>query len=163
MIVCAGLAGAFIVAVTFLVIDLASGRPALWTPAVLGSALFLGESAGQDSAVRPLQMLPVVFGYTLVHGFAFLAFASSASAGRLTRFDRTPMTPPVAIKTAVLMFVGLEVFFIGMGWLFGSGFDLVNRLGFSWVALANALAAIGMTETIRRMSRRLRSRIVGAE
>lgn len=154
VIVVAGLVGAVIVAITFLVADLLAGRPPLWTPAVLGSALFLGRSVAQDPSFDPMSVLPVVLGYTMIHGALFVAFASAASAGRVTRFDRHPLTLTAAIWTALLIFVGLEAFFFfGLGLFADSNMALADRLGSGWVALANGLAAIGMTATVAFVAR----------
>src|SRR5688572_16774181 len=73
--VAAGLLGAFVVAVYFLALDLAAGRP-LATPNALGSALFLG--APFDLA-RPIS-LTLIAGYTLVHGGLFLGLALLVSS-----------------------------------------------------------------------------------
>lgn len=154
IVVMTGVVGAAVVAVTFLVVDLLSGRPALWTPAVLGAALFLGESVGESPDFQPTSMLPVVLGYTMVHGVAFIAFASAVSAGRITEFHRQPFTMRYGLLSALLMFAGLEVFFFALGWLMGEDLDLAGRLGSGWIALANALAAIAMTATLAVATRR---------
>jgi hypothetical protein len=62
-----GFLGAFVIALFFFVVDWIEGR-LLWTPAALGSALFLGERLAPD-ADAPLAL---VAGYTGIH---FLVFA----------------------------------------------------------------------------------------
>src|ERR687892_97720 len=71
----AGVIGAAVVALWFLVFDIARGRPLL-TPALLGAAFFLGADAPADLEVR----LGPVLGYTLLHGLAFVAFGIIAAS-----------------------------------------------------------------------------------
>ena len=65
----AGIIGAAMVAVWFLAYDLMRDRP-LWTPSLLGAALFDGWS--QVAPVEPSAGL--VAKYTIVHGVAFIVF-----------------------------------------------------------------------------------------
>jgi hypothetical protein len=65
----AGIIGAAMVAVWFLAYDLMRDRP-LWTPSLLGAALFDGWS--QVAPVEPSAGL--VAKYTIVHGVAFVVF-----------------------------------------------------------------------------------------
>lgn len=152
----AGITGAFIVAVFFLGVDLLSGRPPLWTPALLGSALFLDESIAADA--DPTTMLPLVIGYTVLHGVVFFAFAIGVGSSRLAIKPAEPFTPWAAIRVALLLFVGLELMFLALGWVVGSEVQLAPRLGFGWISLANALAAIGMTGVIEWGARQLAAR-----
>ena len=154
----AGVAGALSVAVVFLAVDILSGRPALWTPAALGAALFLGESIAASGDIQPESMLPIIFGYTLMHVTFFISFGAMAASGRLTRQRVRNFTLRAEAVTALLLFIGLEVSFFGLGWIAGPGLDLAGRLGSGWVAFANALAAIGMTATIARAAAELSDR-----
>lgn len=152
----AGLVGAVVVAVFFLVVDLASGRAAGWTPAFLGSILFRGEEIASNA--HPIRMLPVVLGYTAIHGVTFFALALFVGASRLAPRPPVPMTRRGAAATALTFFAGCEVLFVVLGWLAGPGLTLVERLGFGWVSVANALAAICMTRVIDRSARQLAAR-----
>jgi hypothetical protein len=153
-----GVVGAFIVAVTFLAIDLLSGRPPLWTPTALGSALFLGEPLSPDVNFSAMLGIPIVFAYTLMHGVVFLGFGALAASGRLTHERSKHFTWGPAVGTALLLFLGLEITFLALGWIVGPGLDLAAWLGLGWIAFANALAAIGMTLTIGWAARRLAKR-----
>ncbi len=153
-----GIVGAMTVAVVFLAVDIISGRPALWTPAVLGAALFTGDSIAATQDIQPRSMLPLVFGYTLMHVTLFISFGAMAASGRLTQQRVQNFTLRAEVVTALLLFIGLEVSFFGLGWIAGPGLDLAGRLGSGWVAFANALAAIGMTATIARAAAELSDR-----
>ena len=150
-----GVSGAFVVALTFLVFDLLSGRPALWTPAVLGMALFLGESVGESEVLQPLSRMPIVLGYTLLHAIVFVSFGALAAADRLTRDRSSQFSTTVGIRTAFLIFIGLEATFLVLGWVVGPDLALARRLGSGSIAVANALAAIAMTATIGRAAQSL--------
>jgi len=103
----AGLLGAFVVAVYFLAIDLAAGRP-FATPNALGSALFLGVPFDPSQPLRPI----VIAGYSLVHGGLFLGLALAVSA--LVLGSRKP--PP----SAGLLWITLAgSFAAGLTLLFG--------------------------------------------
>jgi hypothetical protein len=141
-----GIFGAFIVALIFLGVDLISGRPPLWTPALLGSALFRGESIGAND--DPMTMLPLVVGYTVLHGVAFFAFAIGIGSSRLASRPAEIFTLRSAARVALLTFIGLHLLFLALGWISGSGLAIARRLGFAWIAVANAVATIGMVAVI---------------
>jgi len=141
-----GLCGAFIVAVIFLGVDLISGRPPLWTPALLGSALFRGRSIGAED--DPMTMLPLVAGYTALHGVVFFAFAIGIGSSRLAIKPAESFTLGSAARVALLTFIGLHLLFLALGWVSGSGLAIARRLGFGWIALGNAAATVGMTAVI---------------
>lgn len=127
-----GLVGAAVVAVWFLLIDFALGRP-LFTPAALGSALFLGASEIGQVRVN----FATVAGYSVFHIAAFVAMGAIASAIATVAEERPPLT-----LLAAFLFVVFEVVF--MGYLL-MGVDFL--LGaFQWwaVALGNLLAAAAM-------------------
>src|SRR5207245_7872154 len=65
----AGVIGAVVVAVWFLVVDTLRGHP-LETPMFLGAALFFGVKTPIIGA--GISLMPVL-GYTMVHGLAFVA------------------------------------------------------------------------------------------
>lgn len=149
----AGVVGAFVVAVVFLAVDLFSGRPAMWTPAALGAALFLSESVAASGDLQPTAMLPVIFGYTLMHGTVFISFGAMVASARLTAQRSGHFTTAVGVMTAVLIFVGLEITFVVLGLVVGPDLDLAARLGSGWIAVANVLAVIAMTVMIGRAAR----------
>src|SRR5713101_1920758 len=71
----AGVIGAAVVAVWFLLFDIWRGRPFL-TPGLLGAAVFQGVT-------NPIGLEPTVanvVGYTIVHGLAFIAFGVIAAS-----------------------------------------------------------------------------------
>jgi hypothetical protein len=128
----AGLAGATAVALWFLLVDAARGQP-LYTPAALGSALL----GGARSVAEVEQTAAMVARFSLLHLAAFLGLGMLAAivVGGAQR-DR-PLLPG-----AVLLFVALEAFAIGMvavaaGWL-------LTVLPWWTIAVANMLAVLAM-------------------
>jgi hypothetical protein len=128
-----GLVGAGAVALWFLVLDIARGRP-FYTPAALGSILFLGASS--PDAVRV--DLGMIAGYTLVHLIAFAAVGIVLEWAAM-RIERTPAMWLMALLTLII----LEGLFIGTvgglsGWVLGA-------LGIWAIVIANlaAVAAMG--------------------
>jgi hypothetical protein len=143
----AGLLGAFVVAVFFLIVDLLAGR-ALWTPQVLGSALFLGQLPADGSPVQPV----VVIGYTAIHVAVFVAFGVPAAFRLLA--GQSSHTPGGTAVLAAVLFAGFELVFLSLAQLFVPG--LYGVLGAGRVALANALAAGAMAVFLAvRASRRV--------
>jgi len=160
----AGIVGALIVAVFFLVLDVISGRGALWTPAILGAALFLGEGSpmalgeGSPMAIQsfdPLDHLALVTGYSVVHAVVFVGFASLVASQWLTHERARRFDDRAAAIAALFIFVGLQITFTVLGWLLRNDFDLAARLGSGWIATANALASVGMTAVLWHSARRL--------
>ena len=128
----AGVIGAAVVALWFLVFDIARGRPLL-TPALLGAAFFLGADAPPELPVR----LGPVLGYTLLHGLAFVAFGIIA-ASVIAATEREP----TLIIALVILFACFETFFLGVVGLLGRS---VTDLPSWWAILsANFLAAAAM-------------------
>jgi hypothetical protein len=128
-----GLIGAGAVALWFLVLDIARGRP-FYTPAALGSLLFFGASS--PDAVRV--DAGIIAGYTLVHLAAFAAVGVLVEWSA-TRLERAPGMWLMALLTLII----LEGLFIGTvgalsGWVLGA-------LGIWAIAIANlaAVAAMG--------------------
>jgi hypothetical protein len=130
--VVAGLLGATAVAVWFLVID-ALTRRILFTPAALGSAVFLG-------ATSPAQVnigFATVAGYTLIHYAAFVAVGIIAAV-----LVRGSEQTPALLLAAMLLFVVAETLFVGLvaiaaDWILGG-------LGWWAVAGGNVLSALLM-------------------
>jgi hypothetical protein len=141
-----GFLGAFVVAVFFLAIDLAAGRP-LWTPAALGSALFLGQ--GIPATAHP--PLVLVVGYTGVHlgvfaGLGLIAATALSVRHRLRR-------PARLVAIGFGLFVAFELSFAAFALLFAR--TLMGDLGAWRISAANALAAAAMTLFLGGMAARL--------
>ena len=130
--VIAGLIGAAIVAVWFLIYDAARGR-ALHTPALLGAAAFEGV---RDPASVPTAA-HLVAQYTVLHGVVF-ALIGVLIAYLIVSAQRQP-SRILMLVIAVLCF---EVFFLAvLTWL---AHPVVNDLGWWAILLANGFAATGM-------------------
>jgi hypothetical protein len=128
----AGLIGAGVVAVWFLVIDLIQGRM-LFTPAALGSAVFAGARGAAEVQVSA----PMILAYTLIHVAAFLGTGFVASA----LISEAEKDPPMLLGL-VLLFVTIEVLFFGLiaimaGWL-------LDSIKWWTVLVANLIAAGAM-------------------
>lgn len=131
----AGVIGAATVAAWFLVLDALSGRP-LWTPTVLGSALFRrGLPPG------PLETLPVslemVLMFTWVHGLVFAAIGGLAS--RL--LGLAERNPSVGFGV-LLLFVVFEAGFTVVAMVLAA--PVLQALTWPAVLVANLLAAAAM-------------------
>ena len=75
-----GVAGAVVVAAWFLILDTARGQM-FFTPSLLGSVVFLGQSPDQVVSVNGF----IIFAYTGLHGVLFL-MAGLALAGMFAMF-----------------------------------------------------------------------------
>src|SRR3989442_15334923 len=71
----AGCIGAAAVAIWFLIVDSINGQP-LFTPAMLGSAVFWGAPGPANVIVEPAR----IFGYTMIHVSAFVVVGCIAAA-----------------------------------------------------------------------------------
>jgi hypothetical protein len=130
--VIAGLIGAAVVAVWFLILDIARGQPLL-TPALLGSAVFQGLT---DPAAVTISPGPIVF-YTILHGLAFIGFGVVA-ASLIMAAEREP-----AIFVAfVILFVCFEAFFIGA--VAALGTSMLGALVWWAILAGNLLASVAM-------------------
>jgi hypothetical protein len=127
-----GLLGAGIVALWFLAVDVA--RDQVWfTPAALGSALFLGARGVGEVQVSAL----TVGGYTVVHVLAFMLVALL-----VVMLVRSIAYHPPAILGAILLLVTVETFMIGVMAILASW--LLDALSLWTVLIANLLAAASM-------------------
>jgi hypothetical protein len=128
----AGVVGAAAVAAWFFFFDLTQGRP-FFTPAALGSALFLGASS--------LEMVEVGFwsiaGYSVFHIGAFMVVGLIASA----IVWQAEHTPPI-ILGAILLFVAFEALFLGL--LAVVAEFLLGPLAWWSIAVGNLLAVGAM-------------------
>lgn len=140
----AGIVGASLVALFFLAVDAAAGRP-LATPNALGTALFLGGPL--DLSLEPRAV--VVLGYTAVHGAVFVALGCLGAIAISTARQRTGPTA-LAGALAAAFFVFCEAVFLGFAGLFG--LPVANELGFGRITAANGLAAAGMGILLARIT-----------
>jgi len=128
----AGVIGAVVVAVWFLICDAAAGE-IFRTPAVLGAAIFQGVF--DPSAVRIT--LPLVLGYTALHFFVFVMFGI-ATAVLLRAADYEP----VFALAAIFLLAIFEIFFVGALAAFDQA--ALTALGFWKILAGNVLAMIAM-------------------
>jgi hypothetical protein len=132
--IAAGLLGAAVIAVFFLVIDAVQGRP-FYTPSLLGAALFRRDllAGGTD--------LPISFDrvlhYSWVHGLVFCLVGGLAS--RL--FSLAEERPNVGFGI-FLFFVVFEFGFVGLALAFAA--PILHALSWPAVLVGNLLAATAM-------------------
>ncbi|MCE2484996.1 MAG: hypothetical protein J4F42_05750 [Desulfurellaceae bacterium] len=129
----AGLLGAVTIAVWFLVVDSLSGRP-LYTPTVLGLALFQGTAGLASSVAIDLEM---VLMFTWVHGLVFMAIGGLVSY----LLDLAEHHPHVGFGV-VLLFVVLELGFVVVSLVFAE--PVLRALAWSAVLVGNLFAAVVM-------------------
>lgn len=128
----AGLVGAVAVAAWFFFFDLTQGRP-LFTPAALGSALFLGASTLEAVEIS----FWTIAGYSVFHIAAFMVVGLVASV----IVWQAESTPPF-ILGAILLFVAFEALFLGL--LAVVAEFLLGPLAWWSIAVGNLLAVAAM-------------------
>ena len=128
----AGLIGAALVAVWFLIYDAARGRP-FRTPSLLGAATF--EGVKDPSAIPTAAHL--ILPYTVLHGVVF-AMVGVLIAYLIVTVQREP-------SRVLMLFIGLMCFEIAflavVSWL---AHPVLNELAWWAILAGNALAAFGM-------------------
>jgi len=148
--VVAGLIGATVVAVWFLIYDLALGQPFI-TPSLLGDMVFHGPNlpVGQAPSVGS------VLGYTVIHGLAFIAFGVIASTV-MAASEREP----ALFVGFVILFACFEVFFFAVLGAVGQS----QRGALVWwaVLVGNLLASLAMLWYLFRGHRALPGTLVGS-
>lgn len=136
----AGALGALTIALWFLLVDTVAGRP-LWTPTVLGTALFRG-GAGLGTPETLTVSLEMVLMFTWVHVLVFVALGGIA-ARLLAYAERHPSSG----FGVLLLFVVFQFGFIVAATIFVAP---VLRVLSSWsVLVANLLAAAAMAAYFR--------------
>lgn len=131
----AGLIGAATIAIWFLILDTISGRP-LYTPTVLGTALFQGgKSLGFPQGLQISWEMTLM--YTWVHGMVFVVIG-----GIVSYFLRLAEKNPNLGFGIVLLFVVLEFGFIGAAFVYAE--PILHVLAWPSVFIGNLLAAAGM-------------------
>ena len=130
--VVAGMIGATVVAVWFLLFDVMLREP-FFTPSLIGSVIFLGIDAHLVTSVNT----SMVWAYTGLHGAVFL-IAGTVLAWMFSLVERNPQFGLVLVLLFLLfqsVVFGFEVAIVP---------SLVGVLGAWAVALANLLAAVAM-------------------
>ncbi|HLK86644.1 MAG TPA: hypothetical protein VKT27_09060 [Candidatus Binataceae bacterium] len=128
----AGVVGALVVAVWFLICDSITGG-VLRTPAVLGAAIFQGMFDPERVQVT----LPLVLGYTALHFFAFILFGI-ATAVLLYAAEYEPV-----FAVAVIFLLAIfELFFVGALAAFDEA--ALAAIGFWRILVGNVLAIAAM-------------------
>jgi hypothetical protein len=146
----AGLLGAAVVAVWYFVFDLVRGKPLL-TPGVLGAFVFQGvrDAPGVEPSLLP------ILGYTLLHGFAFVAFGVIAAS--LIAVSERERALFVAF---VILFAAFEVFFLAVLGAFGQ--SILGALVWWAVLVGNLLASIAMLGYLFRLDQSLPASLIGS-
>lgn len=128
----AGMLGALSVAVWFLVVDLAAGRP-LFTPSMLGQILLLGRSTPDTTAIDS----GAVALYTVFHLLAFAVFGMG-----VVKLVHLAINVAVVRFGLLMLFVVFEVFF----WAFTHIFFQSTQELFPQrsILVANTIAAVVM-------------------
>jgi hypothetical protein len=127
-----GIAGS-VIALFFLALDIAGGSP-LYTPAMMGSALFGGVTPASVETIR----LDMVAYFSILH-FATFALLSVALS-YLCRVSRL-VEGHVLVMTG-LAFAVLTVVILAADWLLMPG--VVGTLGYGRVLAANALTGLAL-------------------
>jgi hypothetical protein len=127
-----GLIGAAVVALWFLVFDLATGKP-FFTPGLLGALVF--EQVASPTGLSP-RLGPIV-GYTVIHGLAFIGFGVVA-ASVMAASEREPKL----FIAFVILFACFEAFFFGL--LGAVGQFEAGALVWWAVLVGNLLATVAM-------------------
>jgi hypothetical protein len=142
----AGLVGAATIALWFFVVDLLNGRP-LYTPTLLGTAVFGGADAVRDPAtIAP--SLEMVVSFTWIHTLAFV-LVGIAAAWLLSLAERNASYG----FGILLLFAIVESGFIAACMLF---FEPVLRaLAWPAVVVGNLLAALAMAGLFWRRHRHM--------
>jgi hypothetical protein len=104
--VLAGMLGATVVAVWFLLLDVITRGQPLYTPSLLGSIAFGGMDVHEVSGLNG----GAIFAYTGLHGVLFL-LAGGLLAWMFTQFERNPQVGLVLL----LMFITFEAIVWGVG------------------------------------------------
>src|SRR5437763_13946096 len=128
----AGCIGAAAVAVWFLVVDFINGQP-LFTPAMLGSAVFWGATGSEHVIIEPARII----GYTMIHVSAFVVVGCIAAA----------LAAEVEVAPSTLFLVVVAFCFFEFGFYILVALlakPLLGALAWWSVAIGNAIAAFGM-------------------
>ena len=136
----AGVIGAAAIAIWFLLVDAFNGRP-LYTPTVLGTALFKG-GVGLDAPESLAVNLEMVLMFTWVHGLVFIIIGGLAS--RLLGIAEHNPNLGFGI---LLLFVVFEFGFVAVNMAFAE--IVLRALTWQAVLVGNLLAAASMAGYFR--------------
>jgi hypothetical protein len=142
----AGLIGAVTIAIWFLILDTARGRP-LYTPSLLGTAIFRHGQALASPETLPVSFEMVLM-YTFVHGLVFCVIGGVAARLLQLAEDR-----PNFGFGIVLLFVVFEFGFVGAAMVFAE--PVLHALAWPAVLVGNLLAAGAMATYLWRRHRTL--------
>ncbi len=131
----AGTIGAGTIALWFLILDLIKGRP-LFTPSILGTALFKGVGALGTSEALAISPEMVIW-YTFVHWLVF-ALVGCAASRLLGSAERNPNLG----FGILLLFVVFEFGFLAVVTIFAR--PVLAELAWPTVLIGNLLAAVTM-------------------
>lgn len=143
-----GLLGAGAVALWFLIVDVVTSLP-FYTPAALGSALFLGATSPQEVQVNA----GIVGAYTFAHLGAFAA-AGIALVWVAERIERAPGLWLLALMS----FIVLEALFVASAGLVSEW--VLGLLGWWAVGAGNLVAVATMGWWVWRTHPKLREKLV---
>lgn len=127
-----GMTGAAVVAIWFLILDTARGQM-FFTPSLLGSVIFLGQSPDQMVSINPY----IIFAYTGLHGVLFL-IAGFVIARMFAMFEHNPQ---FGIVILMLFLLFESILFSAAAAIFP---NLIGTIGTVAVACGNLFAAIAM-------------------
>jgi hypothetical protein len=131
----AGLLGAATIAVWFFILDAIQGRP-LYTPTVLGTALFRG-GAGLGAPESLRASFALILWFTWVHVLVFVVIGGAA-AGLLRLAERDPN-----FGFGIVLFLVVFMFgFIGVSMVFAE--EVLHALAWPAILVGNVLAASAM-------------------
>lgn len=129
----AGVIGAVVVALWFLLIDTVQGQP-FYTPSLLGKAL----TQGPEQAVRSSEVaVGMVYAYTGIHFLLFILFGILV-ATLVIQYERTPLIGYLLVVAAVVFVVAFLVFILAFAE------PLLQGIPWWGVLAGNLLAAIAM-------------------
>jgi hypothetical protein len=131
----AGVLGAAVIAVWFLVLDTISGRP-FHTPTILGTAIFRGGEGLASPEVVPVSLEMVVL-YTWVHALVFCVIGGIAA-----RLLAVAERQPNAGFGILLAFVVFEFGFLVVTLLFAE--PVLQALTWPAILVGNLIAALAM-------------------
>jgi hypothetical protein len=137
----AGLIGAAAIALWFLIVDTLRGHP-MYTPNVLGTALFRGGTGLENPAALPVDF-EVVLSFTWVHVLAFLVIG--ALAARLVALAERDANFGFGV---LLLFVFFEFGFVVASMVFAE--PVLRAIAWPEVLLGNLIAAAAMAATFWR-------------
>jgi hypothetical protein len=143
----AGVLGALTIALWFLLLDTLSGRP-LWTPTVLGTALFRGGAGLGTPETLPVSVEMVLM-FTWVHILVFAGLGGIV-ARLLDHVERHPSSG----FGVLLLFVVFQFGFIVAATVFAA--PVLRALSPWSILVANLLAAAAMTAYFRQRHPNLR-------